>query len=174
MSIASEISRIAQNVSDALTAIANKGVTVQAGSNSDDLADLIGQIQTGGGGNVKTKTGTFTGGNTTSVSISCDFAPDLIYVYGDLSGSASNRGVISITIVKDTMILHTSDTSQSASNESVTYTATHGVSGYVSDATKCRAEYSNGTLTITTGANSSANRFTNGITYSYKLIKWTA
>ena len=50
MSIASEISRIAQNVSDALTAIANKGVTVPQGSNSDDLATLIGQIQQGGTG----------------------------------------------------------------------------------------------------------------------------
>lgn len=48
MSIASEISRIAQNVSDALTAIANKGVTVPQGSNSDDLADLIAQISGGG------------------------------------------------------------------------------------------------------------------------------
>ena len=50
MSISSEISRISQNVSAALTAIANKGVTVPSGSNSDDLATLIGQIQTGGGG----------------------------------------------------------------------------------------------------------------------------
>ena len=49
MSISSEISRISGNVSDALTAIANKGVTVPSGSNSDDLADLIASIQTGGG-----------------------------------------------------------------------------------------------------------------------------
>lgn len=48
MSISSEISRIAQNVSDALTAIANKGVTVPQGSNSDDLATLIAQISGGG------------------------------------------------------------------------------------------------------------------------------
>lgn len=48
MSIASEISRISQNVSDALTAIANKGVTVPSGSNSDDLATLIAQISGGG------------------------------------------------------------------------------------------------------------------------------
>lgn len=48
MSISSEISRISGNVSDALTAIANKGVTVPSGSNSDDLADLIGQISGGG------------------------------------------------------------------------------------------------------------------------------
>lgn len=49
MSISSEISRISGNVSAALTAIGNKGVTVPAGSNSDDLATLIGSIQTGGG-----------------------------------------------------------------------------------------------------------------------------
>lgn len=49
MSIQSEITRISGNVSDALDAIANKGVTVPSGSNSDDLATLIGQIQQGGG-----------------------------------------------------------------------------------------------------------------------------
>ena len=50
MSIASEISRIQQNVTDSLTAVANKGVTVPAGSTSDDLPDLISQITGGGGG----------------------------------------------------------------------------------------------------------------------------
>lgn len=50
MSIASEISRISQNVSDSLTAVAAKGVTVPSGSNSDDLAGLIAQITSGGGG----------------------------------------------------------------------------------------------------------------------------
>ena len=49
MSISSEISRISGNVSASLAAVANKGVTVPAGSNSDDLASLIAQIQTGGG-----------------------------------------------------------------------------------------------------------------------------
>lgn len=49
MSIQSEITRISGNVSDALTAIGNKGVTVPSGANSDDLADLIGAIQTGSG-----------------------------------------------------------------------------------------------------------------------------
>lgn len=47
MSIQSEINRISGNVANALTAIANKGVTVPAGSNSDNLADLIGQISGG-------------------------------------------------------------------------------------------------------------------------------
>lgn len=46
MSISSEISRISGNVQAALTAIANKGVTVASGSNSDDLATLIAAIPT--------------------------------------------------------------------------------------------------------------------------------
>ena len=48
MSISSEITRISGNVADALTAIAAKGVTVPQGSNSDDLATLIAQIEGGG------------------------------------------------------------------------------------------------------------------------------
>ena len=48
MSIQSEITRISGNVADALTAIAAKGVTVPQGSNSDDLATLIAQIEGGG------------------------------------------------------------------------------------------------------------------------------
>lgn len=48
MSISSEITRISGNVTDALAAIAQKGVTVPSGSNSDDLATLIGQISSGG------------------------------------------------------------------------------------------------------------------------------
>jgi len=48
MSIQSQITRISGNVSDALTAVGNKGVTVPSGSNSDDLAGLIAQIQSGG------------------------------------------------------------------------------------------------------------------------------
>lgn len=52
MSIQSEITRISGNVSDALDAIAAKGVTVPSGSNSDDLATLIAQISSGSGGSV--------------------------------------------------------------------------------------------------------------------------
>ena len=52
MSIASEISRIAGNVSDSLDAVAAKGVEVPSGSTSDDLAGLIALIPTGGGGGI--------------------------------------------------------------------------------------------------------------------------
>jgi len=48
MSIASEITRISGNVSDSLSAVAAKGVTVPSGSNSDDLAGLIALINSGG------------------------------------------------------------------------------------------------------------------------------
>lgn len=48
MSISSEISRIGQNVSDSLDAVAAKGVTVPTGANSDSLPSLIAQIPTGG------------------------------------------------------------------------------------------------------------------------------
>lgn len=51
MSIQSEITRISGNVSDAFTAITNKGVTVPAGSKSDNLAYLILQIASGVDGN---------------------------------------------------------------------------------------------------------------------------
>lgn len=47
MSIQSEITRLSGNVSDALDAIEAKGVTIPSGANSDDLANLIGQISTG-------------------------------------------------------------------------------------------------------------------------------
>lgn len=50
MSIQSEITRLSGNVSNALDAIEAKGVTIPTGANSDDLANLIGQISGGGGG----------------------------------------------------------------------------------------------------------------------------
>lgn len=173
MSISTEITRISGNVSAALNAIGNKGVTVPQGTTSDDLATLIGSIQTGGGGTyVKTKTGTVTGGGTTTIQITCDFEPDLIYVYGDMSASANNRGVVSITILKDTFAYMSNDSSTSNTNENFTI-GDHSISGY-GDPTNLYATYSNGTLTIDTVSNTSARRFRSGQTYTYKLIKWTA
>ena len=51
MSISSEITRISGNVSDALTEIGNKGVTVPTGAKSDNLATLIRAIPTGSSNN---------------------------------------------------------------------------------------------------------------------------
>lgn len=47
MSISTEISRISDNVSSALSAIADKGVTVPEDANSDSLATLIAKVETG-------------------------------------------------------------------------------------------------------------------------------
>ena len=48
MSIATDVSRIKGNITAALTAIADKGVTVPDGSTSDALASLIASIEAGG------------------------------------------------------------------------------------------------------------------------------
>lgn len=50
MSIATDVSRIKGNITAALAAIADKGVTVPDGSTSDALAALIASIEAGGGG----------------------------------------------------------------------------------------------------------------------------
>lgn len=52
MSIATDVSRIKGNVTAALAAIADKGVSVPDGSTSDALAELIASIEAGGGGKV--------------------------------------------------------------------------------------------------------------------------
>lgn len=57
MSIATDVSRIKGNITAALAAIADKGVTVPDGSTSDALASLIASIEAGGGG---VKIGNFT------------------------------------------------------------------------------------------------------------------
>lgn len=49
MSVQSEINRIKGNVTASLAKIAEKGVTVPDGANSDNLAPLIESIEAGGG-----------------------------------------------------------------------------------------------------------------------------
>lgn len=63
MSISSEITRISQNVSDSLTAVASKGATVPNGANSDDLPDLISSLPS-----TNTVTYNLTGGASASVT----------------------------------------------------------------------------------------------------------
>ena len=57
MSVQTQIDRISGNVSAALSAIAEKGVTVPDGSNSDALHELILSIEAGGGGDSVTDDG---------------------------------------------------------------------------------------------------------------------
>ena len=64
------------DVSDALEAIADKGVTIPSDAGRDDLADLIGQIQQGGGSAITITDEPATGGGThrsiTAVSLEND------------------------------------------------------------------------------------------------------
>lgn len=70
MSVQSEITRLSDNVTAALAAIADKGVTVPDGSNSDSLAALIESIEAGGGsGNFATGAFTTTDDITSNVVI---------------------------------------------------------------------------------------------------------
>lgn len=64
MSIASEITRINNNIASAYTACNNKGATMPATQNSANLATCISSITGGGGGD------TITAVNNTGVSIS--------------------------------------------------------------------------------------------------------
>lgn len=125
----------------------------------------------GGGSSVQTASGTVSGSATNTLQIPCDFAPDLIYVYGDLSGSPSYRGIISVTLIKDTVALITNDGSTSNTNE-LLYGAVHGITGY-GGASEPHATYANGVLTLDMVADSNATRFNSSVTYSYKFVKWT-
>ena len=117
----------------------------------------------------QTVTGTFTGDNGITVQISCSFAPDVIYIYGDLTGDVSYRGINSVFIIKDSAFYVTSDTSTSATTPSITYFSSD-ISGYnESISSEPHASYSNGVLTIDMVNNTLSNRFTSGIIYTYKL-----
>lgn len=79
--IKTQIDRIRGNVTDALAAIAAKGVTMPTGSKSDALAELIGAIEAGGGGvTVQKQSGTVTTNSNGAATISCGFKPDVVLV----------------------------------------------------------------------------------------------
>lgn len=128
-------------------------------------------IASGGGGGSQTITGTFTGSGNNIATISCSFAPDVIYVFGNVSIDPSLRGIVSFEIIKDTCILVTADSSTSAAAEYLLY-SDHAISGYGTDTDNPYATYSSGTLTINTVYNSGTARWASGLTYSYKLVAY--
>lgn len=92
MSVQTQIDRISGNVSAALSAIADKGVTVPDGSTSDALASLIASIEAGGG--AKIITGEFTLSTVASgVSIEHNLGevPNFAYYFAMLAPSLSNQ-----------------------------------------------------------------------------------
>lgn len=92
MSIATDVSRIKGNITAALAAIANKGVTVPDGSTSDALASLIASIEAGGGGGNASVFGSITPASNGPITITHNF--------GDGYNTASKiRGKTTILIV---------------------------------------------------------------------------
>lgn len=130
--------------------------TKTAGSNSG-----------GGGSSGQSATGTISGDGTNVLEISCNFEPDLIHVYTDMSDDASKRGVASFIIIKGSMsqlIIY-----GSANNTSTTiYEHFTSITGY-GDVENAHGTYSNGTLALTTVGNSSSLKFLSGQTYTYEL-----
>lgn len=121
------------------------------------------------GSSGQTVTGTFTGDNGITVQIPCSFAPDVIYIYGDLTDDVAYRGINSISIIKDNALYVISDTSASTTTLNATY-FNSDITGYnESNSSVPHASYSNGVLTVDMVDNTSSNRFTSGITYTYKL-----
>jgi len=127
----------------------------------------------GGGSSVQTVTGTVSGSGTNTLQIPCDFAPDLIYVYGDMTGDASLRGCVSFTIVKDTYLETTVDGSSNNTDEQIWW-INHNITGYSTDTSLPYGTYSNGVVTLDMVENSSALRFNSAVTYTYKFVKWTS
>lgn len=126
-----------------------------------------------GGSSVQTASGTVTGDGTNILQIPCSFAPDLIYVYGDLSGDVTYRGICSAVIIKDEAIYASSDTSTSNTDEYAS--VIKGITGYnESNTTVTHATYSNNILTIDSASNSSAGIWRNGQVYNYKLVSWSS
>lgn len=140
---------------------------------TDDNADGYSSVTVNVSG-AQTTTGTFTGGGGITQSISCSFAPDLIYVHGDLSSDPSLRGVDSVIIIKNTALYVISDGSSSAYQRSLWQVATNIIDyNETNQLNEPYATYSNGTLSFNMVENTSSARFNASITYSYMLIKWS-
>lgn len=80
MSVQSEINRLKQAVSDAFTAIGNKGGTVPTSKVSGNLATAINSIPAGA--KVQTQTGTIDAkDDNPCATVNCGFKPDLVILF---------------------------------------------------------------------------------------------
>lgn len=134
--------------------------------------EKVAGTSSGGGSSVQTVTGTISGSGTNTLQIPCDFAPDLIYVFGDMTGDASLRGCVSFTIIKDTYLEATVDGSSSSTDEYIWWN-NHNITGYSTDTSLPYGTYSDGTVILDIVNNSSATKFNSAVTYTYKFVKWT-
>lgn len=102
MSVQSEINRIKGNVTAALAKIAEKGVTVPDGANSDNLAPLIESIEAGGGGAYIVEEGQFVPTENVksygSIEHSLGVAP-FFYVIFLSESSSMNTNISTSTVI---------------------------------------------------------------------------
>lgn len=100
MSIQTQIDRISDSVSAALTALTEKGVTVPDGTKVDGLASLIATIESGGGGSATLwgrpyETGSFTLAEDTSSTYTIgNFSDWLKYTSDDGTQVDSNFNIV--------------------------------------------------------------------------------
>ncbi|MDY4833930.1 MAG: hypothetical protein SO181_02100 [Frisingicoccus sp.] len=100
MSIQTQIDRISESVSAALTALTEKGVTVPGGTKVDDLATLIAAIESGGGGSSTLwgrpyETGSFTLAEDVSSTYTIgDFSDWLKYTTSDGNQIKLNYNIV--------------------------------------------------------------------------------
>ena len=148
--------------------ITTNGTYTAASDNADGYSSVV--VNTSGAAQgMQTITGTIAGTGTTTLQISCSFAPSLIQINGNLGSDPSLRGIVSLTIIKDTAIYMTKDSS--SSSDSTETTRLEPIVGYnENDTSNVHVNYANGILTIDTASNVSGYLFTSDITYSYKLI----
>ena len=103
MGIVTDLSRVKSNITAALAAIAEKGVTVPDGSNSDALAELIASIEAGSGGEYIVEEGQFVPTQNVNtygtIEHSLGVAP---FFYGIFLSESSS---MNITVSTNTVIL---------------------------------------------------------------------
>ena len=132
-----------------------------------NLAELVVNVASSP---AKTKTGTFTGNGSRTVTVSCDFEPDLVYWNSD-PGTSASSGTVSCIIARGMMAANryrNNSTTNSANIATpITGMNTSG-SSYNFEAT-----YANSTVTLYSWSSNARNLFTNSRTYSYTFIKWT-
>lgn len=186
MSIATDVSRIKGNITAALAAIADKGVTVPDGSTSDALAELIASIEAGG-----IKIGNFSTFNYGSFQLAedvSDYTIDLGY-----KGSGKAPVVEQFFLLRDMISTYsgTSTTnslviaaylsnvsSSSISISSVAATRYYNSSGSISTSTGAVCEFNSitssstpRTMTVHAAKANSSCVLTSGATYNWIVLR---
>ena len=130
----------------------------------------------GGGGGGQKKTGTFTGTGAISVTIPCDFEPDVVYVFGNLSEDVTLIGMKYCVVIRDCIVITGYD--NSTSNSNATYSSQGSISGLNSNHSVnyvTYATYNSGTKAVTISNHNNAARvyYNSNVEYTYLLAKYT-